>query len=102
MKIKNIEIKKIDKLQFEEPACILKALSNRIRLSVIYLLSDGKEMTVSELMQIIDCEQSLLSYHLTDMYKKDILNSRKRGKNTLYSIKNDKVVKMLSCIISKK
>lgn len=94
-----IDTKKFDKSQFEEAAYILKALANEIRLSVIVLLTHQEERTVTELMEIINCEQSLLSYHLTDMRAKGILNTRKSGKNCFYSIKNKKVVEMLSCVI---
>lgn len=101
MEFTMLEIKnqKIDKSQFEEAAYILRALANEIRLSVITLLSDQKEKSVSELMEIIDCEQSLLSYHLTDMRAKGILNCRKSGKNCFYSIKNNRVIQMLGCIV---
>ncbi|MGI6048376.1 MAG: ArsR/SmtB family transcription factor [Petrimonas sp.] len=95
----DIKEQKIDKTQFEEAAYMLKALANEIRLSVISLLSNEKEKSVSELMEIIDCEQSLLSYHLTDMRAKGILNCRRSGKNCFYSIKNAKVIQMLSCIV---
>lgn len=100
METKKIELKdyKIDRSQFEEPAYILKALANEIRLSVITLLSQKEEMTVSEMMHIIDCEQSLLSYHLTDMRSKGILKNRKSGKNCFYSIKNERVTQLLNCI----
>lgn len=90
---------KIDKTQFEDAAYTLKALANETRLSVITSLSDEKEKSVSELMQIIDCEQSLLSYHLTDMRAKGILNCRKSGKNCFYSIKNRRIIQMLDCIV---
>ena len=89
---------KIDRTQFEEPAYILKALANEIRLSVITLLSQKEEMTVTEMMNIIECEQSLLSYHLTDMRSKGILKNRRSGKNCFYSIKNERVVQLLNCI----
>ena len=94
----NIEYR-IDKSQFEEAAYILKALANEIRLSVITILSQKKEMTVTELMNIIDCEQSLLSYHLTDMRSKGILHNRKSGKNCYYSIKNKRVTELLNCVV---
>lgn len=94
-----IDIKTFDKSQFEEPAYILKALANEIRLSVIALLSEQEERTVSEMVQIINCEQSLLSYHLTDMRAKGILHMRKSGKNCFYSIKNKRVIEMLGCIV---
>lgn len=95
----DIDIKKFDKSHYEEAAYILKALANEIRLSAIVLLSKEDELTVSELVDIIGCEQSLLSYHLTDMRAKGILGMRKSGKNCFYSIKNHKVVEMLSCVI---
>ncbi len=94
-----IKEQKIDKAQFEEAAYMLKALANEIRLSVITLLANEKEKSVSEMVEIIDCEQSLLSYHLTDMHAKGILRRRKSGKNCYYSIKNGKVIQMLSCIV---
>ena len=101
MDAKKIDFKsyKIDKSQFEEAAYILKALANEIRLSVITLLSKEEEMTVSEMMNIIGCEQSLLSYHLTDMRSKGILHNRKSGKNCFYSIKNKRVAQLLNCVI---
>lgn len=101
MEFTMLEIKeqKIDKTQFEEAAYMLKAVANEIRLSVITLLSNEKEKSVSELLEIIDCEQSLLSYHLTDMRAKGILNCRKSGKNCFYSIKNRRVIQMLGCIV---
>ncbi|HBK94937.1 MAG TPA: transcriptional regulator, partial [Porphyromonadaceae bacterium] len=81
MEFSMLEIKeqKVDKAQFEEAAYMLKALANEIRLSVITLLSNEKEKSVSELQEAIDCEQSLLSYHLTDMRAKGILNCRRSG-----------------------
>lgn len=89
----------MDRAQFEEAAYMLRALANEIRLSAIVLLADGNEKSVSELMELIGCEQSLLSYHLTDMRAKGILKCRKSGKNCFYSIENIRVVRMLNCIV---
>ena len=97
--IPHIKVDKIDKTQFEDAAYILKALSNEIRLSVVALLSQTKEQSVSEMVEIIDCEQSLLSYHLTDMRAKGILRCRRCGKNAYYSIKNERVTQLLNCIV---
>ncbi len=94
-----IDVKTFNKSQFEEAAYILKALANEIRLSVIALLTETEERTVTEMMEIIGCEQSLLSYHLTDMRAKGILSMRKSGKNCFYSIKNKRVIEMLSCVV---
>lgn len=91
---------KKDKKRFEEAAYLLKAVANEIRLCVISQLSEDEEKSVSELMSEMDCSQSLLSHHLTDMRAKGILNCRRDGKNCYYSLKNKEIVQILDCIRS--
>ncbi len=86
--------------QMEEAAYTLKAISNGTRLCVISLLSEEEEMNVSQLGEKLNCEQSLLSHHLTDMRAKGILNCRRDGKNCFYSLKNKQIVQILDCIRS--
>ncbi len=113
MMIKNMETEKIDKLDFielenvkmyrtqlEEAAYILKALANETRLCVIMQLSRGNEMSVSELQEGADCEQSLLSHHLTDMRSKGILTCRREGKNNYYSLRDKRITNVLKCIMN--
>ena len=91
---------KIDRSQFQEAAYLLRALANEIRLCVIMQLLNAKELSVSELRANMDCEQSLLSHHLTDMRAKGILNCRRRGKNRLYSLKDKRLANLLNCLMS--
>jgi len=84
----------------EEAAYMLKAISNGIRLSVIAVLSKTEEMSVSQLIEQLHCEQSLLSHHLTDMRAKGVLNYRREGKNCYYSLKNKQIIQILDCIKS--
>lgn len=93
-------VRKIDRLQFEEAAYILKALAHETRLCVIMQLTQTEELSVSELREKMDCEQSLLSHHLTDMRAKGILNCRREGKNSFYSIRDKRVTNMLKCMMS--
>lgn len=100
---KNIDLqekKQIDRSQFEESAYILRALANEIRLCVILQLSTNGESSVTELMEQIDCEQSLLSHHLTDMRAKGILRCRKSGKHCYYSLSDQKFLNVLNCIMN--
>ncbi len=92
--------KKIDRSQFEEAAYLLKALANETRLCVVMELSKNKEMTVSDLLQSVECEQSLLSHHLTDMRAKGILNCRKSGRNNYYSLKDKRATNLLKCLVN--
>lgn len=84
----------------DEAAYMLKAISNGTRLCVISLLSKADELNVSQIGEQLQCEQSLLSHHLTDMRAKGILNCRREGKNCFYSLKNKKIVQILHCVES--
>lgn len=88
-----LEIERMD-----EAAYTLKAISNGTRLCVISLLSQKEEMNVSQLGEELNCEQSLLSHHLTDMRAKGILNCRRDGKNCYYSLKNKQMIQIIDCI----
>lgn len=82
----------------EQAAYTLKAISQGTRLCVISLLAEKEEMNVSQLVEKLNCEQSLLSHHLTDMRAKGILNCRREGRNCYYSLKNKQIVQILDCI----
>ena len=88
----------LDSTKMEEAAYTLKAISNGTRLCVISMLAELEEMTVSQLVEQLNCEQSLLSHHLTDMRAKGILNCRRDGKNCYYSLKNKQIVQIIDCI----
>ena len=96
---KKREMDEKEKKRFEEAAYLLKALANEIRLCVILQLSEYEEKSVSELMTEINCSQSLLSHHITDMRAKGILSCRKSGKNCFYSIKDKRVLQLASCVM---
>jgi len=100
--IKQLESEEIviDRSYFEEAAYMLKAVANEIRLCVVLQLTRDEEKTVSELMEGMDCEQSLLSHHLTDMRAKGILQCRKSGKHNYYSLKDKRFSNVLRCLVN--
>jgi len=83
---------------YKDIANLLKSVANETRLCVIRQLSQSGELSVSELMENMDCEQSLLSHHLADMRERGVLDCQRRGKNNYYSIKDIRVLKILKCI----
>ena len=91
-------MEKQDAIKMEEAAYTLKAISNGTRLCIITILSDQDELNVSRLAEQLNCEQSLLSHHLTDMRAKGILNCRRDGKNCYYSLKNKQITQIIDCI----
>ena len=91
-------VQKLNIEQMEQAAYMLKAISHGTRLCVISLLAKQNELNVSQLVEELKCEQSLLSHHLTDMRAKGILNCRREGKNCYYSLKNKQIVQIIDCI----
>lgn len=91
-------ILKTDLEFLEQAAYSLRAISHPTRLCIIKVLTNEEELTVSQLIEALTCEQSLLSHHLTDMRAKGILNCRKEGKNCFYSLKNKSIANILQCV----
>lgn len=90
------KVRSIEKL--EKAAFILKTLSHPLRLSIVDILSQHDKLSVNEICQALDSEQSLTSHHLSNMKLKGILNSTREGKNIYYSLKMREVVKVLACM----
>ncbi len=84
--------------QVEKAADMMKAIAHPMRLAMLGHLSEGNEMTVTELHQLIHIGQSTASHHLGIMKDKGVLVSRRDGKNTYYSIKNPKLSSLVECI----
>ena len=80
-------LNEIDNDKLEKVAFILKTIGHPLRLSIINLLSANEKITVNEICEQLDQEQSLVSHHLNNMKIKGILESTREGKKIYYSIK---------------
>jgi DNA-binding transcriptional ArsR family regulator len=89
---------KINKEKYEKAAYILKAVAHPTRLAIIQLLEQEDGLSVNEICEALDCEQSLISHHLINMKLRGILQSNKDGLNMYYSLKEHEVTKILACI----
>ncbi|MEM7102403.1 MAG: metalloregulator ArsR/SmtB family transcription factor [Bacteroidota bacterium] len=88
----------IDAEKLERIAFILKTVAHPVRLGIISLLESNKELTVTDICETIQTEQSLTSHHLNTMKLKGILNSRKKGRNVFYSLKEKDVTQIIRCL----
>ncbi len=96
-KINNLDYE-FDTAKLERVAEILKTLSHPVRLSVLQNLQKSERLSVSELIEVLDIEQSLLSHHLTKMKDKGILKSEREGKNIYYSLADVTILKIFDCM----
>lgn len=95
----------IEKLVDEEKrtdraAYVLKAVAHPLRIKIIQMLNEHKELNVSTIYKNLNAEQSLISHHLINMRDKGILDIRRSGKNIYYFLVDDAVSNIIDCIYS--
>jgi len=61
-------------------------------------LGDGSKLTVTEIHEKLNLEQSTTSHHLGILKDKGVLCSKREGKNTYYFLKNEKLSSILECL----
>ncbi|MBC5992653.1 ArsR/SmtB family transcription factor [Pontibacter cellulosilyticus] len=89
---------RVDKKKLERAAYILKCVAHPVRISIIDLLEQRERLTVSEIQQVLEIEQSLLSHHLTNMRDKGIVDTQREGKRVYYFLTDTTITSIISCI----
>ena len=56
-----------NKAKLTKMVCVLKAIAHPTRLAIIHLLEQKEYLFVNEICQILNCEQSNVSHHLTNI-----------------------------------
>ncbi|MBN1598464.1 MAG: helix-turn-helix transcriptional regulator [Bacteroidales bacterium] len=86
--------------QLEIAANMLKAIAHPTRIAILNFLEDGKKKTVTEIHEKLQIEQSTASHHLGILRDRGVLVATRDGKNSFYSIKHNKLSKLIECINS--
>lgn len=82
--------------QFLETATeILRAAAHPHRLLIIEMLYRQKTMNVTEIYEKLGIEQAVASHHLRILKDRGIVQVRRDGKNSNYSLTNDDYFKIL-------
>ena len=69
-----------------------------MRIAILNFLDDGKKLTVTEIHELLQIEQSTTSHHLGILKDKGVLASQRDGKNTYYYLKHDNLSIIVECI----
>lgn len=88
----------LNKEKLEKAAFILKTVAHPTRLAVVDLLRLNDRLSVNQIGDTLNVEQSLLSHHLITMKLKGILSSHKEGQSVFYSLKEKDIPKLIECI----
>ena len=84
--------------QLEKVAGMLKAIAHPMRIAILKHLDGGKQLTVTEIHALLGIEQSTTSHHLGILKDKGVLISKRDGKNTYYSIRNENLGNIIDCV----
>jgi DNA-binding transcriptional ArsR family regulator len=84
--------------EIERATNMIKAISHPMRLAILGYLGEGKQMSVTEIHNLLQIEQSTASHHLGILKDKGILASVRQGKNTLYYLKRENLSNLIKCI----
>jgi len=82
---------------FSIQADLYNGLANPKRLEIIHLLRH-KELTVTEMVEMLGLPQSNLSQHLTILRRSNVVSTRRDGKNIYYSLSHENIIKASDAI----
>lgn len=91
-------INSIEPESLGKAAVMLKALAHPVRISIVSCLAQGGNKTVTRIHREVGIEQAAASHHLGILKDKGILGSRRKGKSTLYFLRNEKLSQLLECV----
>jgi len=95
---KKTVIKEEEAEKLERIASILKTVAHPLRLGIVHLLEQHARLSVSEICEMLNSEQSLTSHHLQNMRSKGILSVKRDGRSMLYSLKERDVSLIIECL----
>lgn len=98
MESKSVKINDKEAEKLERIAFILKTVAHPLRLGIIHLLEQHARLSVNEICEALDSEQSLISHHLQNMKIKGILSVKRDGRSMLYSLKERDVSLIIECL----
>ena len=92
------DFKELNADRLEIAANMLKAIAHPMRIAILKHLEEGKKLTVTEIHELLEIEQSTTSHHLGILKDKGVLCSKREGKNTYYYLKYDILSQIVDCL----
>lgn len=83
----------------EKVSHIFKLLGDQRRMSILIHLKERKELSVSELMELLQMEQSALSHQLRILKDASLVSFSVKGKNRIYRLKDQHIYEIIQQIV---
>lgn len=77
---------------------VLRAVAHPHRLLIIEMLYQQKTMNVTEVHEQLGIEQAVASHHLRILKDRGVVQVRRDGKNSNYSLTNEEFYKILEVL----
>jgi len=87
-------------LSFEILSDILSLSGNKVRLKILYLLSNEVSLCVCDLSDILNMNISAVSQHLRKLKDKNVITPNRKGQTIYYSV-NDEYQSLLNIFFEK-
>jgi DNA-binding transcriptional ArsR family regulator len=88
----------LDIQKLEMASSKLRAMAHPMRIAILELLHDNKQMSVTEIYKNLKIEQAAASHHLNILKNKGVLVSQRDGKKIFYSLKSEVLTEIIDCI----
>ncbi len=72
-----------------ELTAVFKALSDSTRLEIVRMLSEREELCACRILERFDITQPTLSHHMKSLCGSGLVNVRREGKWSYYSLNRD-------------
>ena len=82
---------KLDYNILRKAVLVLRSVNHKLRQSMIKLLEENEEMTVTELYVKLRLEQSVASQHLAILRRAGVVGTRREGKFIYYALNKDRI-----------
>ena len=86
---------------FDQAAEVLKTLAHPLRIRIILLLTKKRSMNVSTLQRRLKVDQTLLSYQLTRMRDRGLLDTVRQGKEIYYSLPDSALSEIMKLVLDR-
>lgn len=81
----------MDVQTFKKGAMVFRAVNHQLRQDILRLIHTKGEMTVTQIYTKLRLEQSVASQHLAILRKAAFVNTRRDGKQIIYSVNYDRL-----------
>ncbi|NJN34776.1 MAG: metalloregulator ArsR/SmtB family transcription factor [Saprospiraceae bacterium] len=88
----------------EDSTETLRAIAHPIRIAMIDILFKKKEMNVTDIFEYLEIDQAVASHHLRILKNQNVVNVRRDGKNSFYSLTDEDfhtIITVLTTVKSK-